>query len=117
METKERTSEMYVHNDSIQLEKVGEGVQRKILGFDKNIMMVEVEFKKDGIGPIHAHPHTQVTYVAAGSFDVFIGEEKKVLKKGDCFYIPPQVSHGVVCLEDGMLIDVFTPCREDFLKD
>lgn len=108
--------EMFVENSARTQETVGEGVVRKILGYDRDLMMVEVFFKKDGIGYVHTHPHTQVTYVAQGSFDVTIGEEKKVLKKGDCFFIPPQIAHGVVCLEDGLLIDVFTPHREDFIK-
>ncbi|MGY0035594.1 hypothetical protein [Pedobacter sp. NJ-S-72] len=44
-----------------------------------------------------------------------IGEEKKILKKGDGFYAPPHEMHGCVCLEEGILIDVFSPHREDFL--
>jgi quercetin dioxygenase-like cupin family protein len=46
---------------------------------------------------------------------VQIGEMKKVLKAGDAFYIPPNSLHGVVCLEKGVLIDVFSPMREDFV--
>ena len=45
-----------------------------------------------------------------------IGEEKKILKAGDGYYVAPNLFHGCVCLEAGVLIDTFTPMREDFLK-
>ena len=90
-------------------------MRRKILGYDKDLMMVSVEFKTGSVGPLHAHPHTQVTYIISGSFDVQIGDENKPLGAGDCYFIPPNVIHGVVAREDSALVDVFTPVREDFL--
>jgi quercetin dioxygenase-like cupin family protein len=42
------------------------------------------------------------------------GKRKKV-SVGDSIYIAPGESHGVVALEDSVIIDVFTPQREDFL--
>jgi len=109
-------SKLFIENDGIQWENVGSGVQRKILGYDKNIMLVLAKFDKDGVGYVHQHPHRQVTYVAKGKFEVQIKNEKKILTQGDCFYIPPDTDHGAVCLEEGLLIDVFNPYREDFLN-
>ena len=91
-------------------------IQRQIVGYDDKIMMVNVRFEKDGIGTLHSHHHTQISYVAEGKFEVTIGNETKVLKKGDSFFIPSDVIHGVVCLEAGTLVDVFSPMREDFIK-
>ena len=65
---------------------------------------------------LHQHPHTQCTYVASGCFEVTIGDEKKVLKAGDGYYVAHNLPHGCVCLEAGVLIDTFSPMREDFLK-
>jgi len=45
-----------------------------------------------------------------------IGNETKRIKCGDGYYVKPQVIHGVVCIEPGILIDVFSPMREDFLN-
>jgi quercetin dioxygenase-like cupin family protein len=55
--------------------------------------------------------------VESGSFEMTIGEKKGILKTGDGYYIPPNVVHGALCLEAGVLIDVFTPMREDFVKE
>ncbi|MCX6142440.1 MAG: cupin domain-containing protein [Ignavibacteriales bacterium] len=110
-----KQSNAFVESKKQIWETVGDGVQRQILGHDPQLMMVCVKFNKGSIGPVHRHPHRQVTYVEQGSFEVQIGSEKKVLRKGDCFFIPPDVDHGVVALEVGTLVDVFTPTREDFL--
>jgi len=110
------TSKEFIKGDDIEWEVVGEGIKRKILAYDDRVMLVNVHFEKGGIGVLHEHYHTQVTYVASGKFDVTINGVTETLKEGDSFYIPPHAIHGVVCLETGMLTDVFGPAREDFLK-
>jgi quercetin dioxygenase-like cupin family protein len=78
-------------------------------------MMVLVRFEKGAIGTLHHHVHRQVSYVASGSFEVTIGGEKHILKQGDSFFVAPDLVHGVISLEAGSLVDVFTPAREDFM--
>lgn len=97
-------------------EDVGGGVSRQIFGYDEKIMMVKVKFEQGAIGYKHQHPHVQTTFVAAGKFELHIGDEMKIIETGDGFYVEPDKIHGVVCLEPGLLIDVFSPMREDFLK-
>lgn len=108
---------MIVNNSEVNLQQLEEKVARKILGCGGSIMMVEVHFKKDGIGEEHSHDqHEQVSYVTKGSFEVTVGDEKKILQQGDSFYAGKNVVHGVLALEDGILVDVFTPIRGDFLE-
>ncbi|MET7027948.1 cupin domain-containing protein [Sediminicola luteus] len=109
-------SKEFLIGDEIAWETVGEGVQRQIMGYDDKIMLVNVKFAKGGIGPMHEHYHSQVTYVVSGKFEMTIGKETRILKGGDSFYIPPHVMHGAICIEDGVLIDVFSPIREDFMQ-
>jgi quercetin dioxygenase-like cupin family protein len=109
-------SKEFIKDEELEWEVVGDGVKRKIMGYDDTIMMVNVLFEKGAIGVLHEHYHSQVTNVAKGSFEVTINNETKVMKEGDCFYIPPHVIHGVLCLEEGLLIDVFSPIREDFMQ-
>ena len=98
-------------------ETVGEGVTRQLFGFDDTILMAKVEFDVGAEGYVHAHPHSQVSYVESGEFEVFIDGEKKRLGPGDSFYIYPNLDHGAVCLKAGVLLDVFSPAREDFLDE
>ncbi|RYF71662.1 MAG: cupin domain-containing protein [Cytophagaceae bacterium] len=107
--------QQFVDADAIAWETVGEGVRRKILTYDANLMMVVVDFEQGGVGAMHKHYHTQISYVKSGAFTITIGDEERVLKAGDAYFIPPNVMHGAVCQEAGMLVDVFTPMREDFV--
>ena len=100
---------------AIKLTKVGEGVSRRVLAWNPEMMMVEVHFEKGGVGSIHTHPHVQCTYVLSGRFRFTIGEHEHEVKSGDTLSIPGHISHGTVCLEKGAVLDVFTPMREDFL--
>lgn len=111
-----KESDMFVFTNGIPWQTVGEGVERKILGYGPDLMLVHVKFKKGSIGYVHKHPHRQVSYIESGSFEVNINGEKKIQRTGDCYYLPADVGHGVVALEDSSLLDCFTPAREDFIK-
>ncbi len=106
----------FVKTEGLEWENAGEGIRRKILGYDTNLMMVRVEFKSGAVGYQHTHPHRQVTYVESGRFEVQIDGKKDILRRGDSFIVEPDLPHGVTALDDGCLIDVFNPAREDFLK-
>lgn len=103
-------------NEEIPWEVAAPGIKRQVCGYNEKIMLVKARFEKGAVGTLHEHPHSQVSYVESGLFELTIGNEKKVLKTGDGFYVPPHVMHGCICLEAGDLIDVFSPYREDFLN-
>lgn len=109
-------SKRYLLNEEIPLENIEKGIKRKILGYNKDLMMAKIYFEKGAIGTRHSHPHSQTSYVEKGKFEVNIGDEAKILNKGDGFYVPPNVEHGVRAIKPGILLDVFNPWREDFLK-
>lgn len=115
MKTKE-LAKVFITDADIEWEEVGPGVRRKIMAYDDSLMVVRVAFDEGGVGTVHQHFHSQITHVESGMFEVEINSEKKLLKGGDAFYIPPHVLHGAVCKEAGVLIDVFSPMREEFIK-
>jgi quercetin dioxygenase-like cupin family protein len=78
-------------------------------------MMVKVNFEKGAVGSPHQHFHTQATYCVSGKFEFTINGEKQIVEAGDGIYIEPNLLHSALCLEAGILIDVFSPVREDFL--
>lgn len=96
-------------------EAVAEGLTRQIMGYDDKIMLVKAKFDTGAVGQLHKHYHSQVTFVASGEFEMTIGDDVRIIKAGDSYYIPPHEMHGCVCLKPGILIDVFSPAREDFL--
>ena len=110
-----RFSEKYVITKDMEWEELGGGVSRKFLGYDNQIMMVRVKFEKGALGSPHQHFHTQATYVVSGKFEFEIDGVKQIVEGGDGVYIEPNLLHSAVCLEEGVLIDTFSPVREDFL--
>jgi len=113
----ERESSNFQFENEITWETPGAGVKRQIMAYNENLMMVKVKFEKGAIGSVHAHPHTQATYVVSGAFEFTNNGESKIVKSGDGVYIKPDAPHGCFCLEAGTLIDTFSPIREDFINE
>lgn len=108
-------STTFVHADA-DWHAAGPGLSRKILGYDETLMMVSARFDEGAAAPLHHHPHRQVTYVAAGRFEIEVDGVKQQLSAGDSFFVAPDVVHAATALQPGILIDVFSPARADFLK-
>ena len=93
----------------------GEGVERRVRAEDPALMVVEFRFQTGGVGTLHSHPHVQSTYVERGVFDFRMDGKTTRISAGDCFVIPSNTEHGCTCIEAGLLVDCFTPRRDDFL--
>ena len=107
---------MFSKNDMIPYTELGGGVRRKILSYNDKIMAVEVSFDEGAVGAMHSHPHSQISYVLSGKFEATVDGVTKIIEKGDTYVTSPNVPHGVICIESGALLDVFTPIRDDFIK-
>lgn len=92
------------------------GLVRKVLCHNEELMVVEIEFPAGAPGGLHTHPHVQSTYVKSGVFEYAIGEEKFIMHAGDSIVVESNAPHGCSCIEAGVILDIFTPVREDFLK-
>lgn len=112
----DRANAPFTFSGNCTFEDQGSGVKRKILAYGDSLMQVEVHFEEGSVGKMHSHPHSQLTYVLEGEFEFTVGNEKKIVKKGDTLYKIPNIEHGCVCLRKGILLDTFNPYREDFLK-
>lgn len=93
---------------------IASGSWRKTLGWGEHTLLSEVVLERDGIVPLHAHPHEQIGYVARGAIEFTIGEEKVVVRAGDGYVIPGNVPHSCLALEDSLALDIFSPVREEY---
>ncbi|AGK98950.1 cupin domain-containing protein [Clostridium pasteurianum] len=107
---------MIIINKEIPAKDLGEGFGRKLLASGGNMMAAEMIIKKGAVGAYHSHPHEQISYVVSGSIEATIGGEKYILNTGDSYYAKPNLPHGATALEDSVLLEIFSPQREDFLK-
>jgi quercetin dioxygenase-like cupin family protein len=92
------------------------GVRRRVLGGD-NLMSVQVTLEKGAVVPEHSHHHEQISHVLSGKLDFTVGGQRKLLGPGQAVLIPSNVLHIATALEDSVVVDVFSPIREDFLGE
>ena len=106
---------LWVFHEETEAQFGGEGVTRRILAYNDGLMCVENTFEEGAVGALHSHPHTQITYVVSGVFSFTIDGEEKIVRAGDTMLKEDGVVHGCTCLEAGILLDIFTPMRKDFV--
>ena len=104
------------YNDKTDSVIVDEHVSRKILAYGNDLMAVEVHFKQGGVGAPHTHSHAQISYIVSGKFEFTTKDRKLIVGPGDSLYFESGASHGAVCLQEGTILDIFTPFRSDFLS-
>ena len=109
-------SETFQFEKDLKWENPAPGVNRQIMAYDGQLMMVKVKFDKGAVGTMHEHYHSQATYVVRGIILLQICDKIEILSAGDGYYVAPVEWHGCVCLEAGILIDTFSPVRADFLN-
>jgi quercetin dioxygenase-like cupin family protein len=105
------------HTDwtSIPIEQIEAGIERQMI-VGENMMICRLRFAPHIVTPAHDHPHEQMTIVERGKCLFTIGSEQRIAHAGDVLHFPSGVWHGATMLEEEViLIDIFSPIREDFL--
>lgn len=107
----------FQHRDwtSIPVQRIGDGIERQMIWGDR-LMVCRLRFAPRVVTAVHTHPHEQITIVEKGRVQFFIGGQPRIASAGDVLHFPSNVEHGATMLdEEVVLIDIFTPLREDFL--
>jgi len=93
---------------------MAEGTRRKIMVYEPQMLLMRNAFSAGVRSPLHSHPHVQASYIVSGLFEITIAGRTERMGPGDAFLIPSGADHAAHCLEDGEIIEVFTPIRADF---
>jgi len=81
----------------------------------ERLMLSLVELAPHSVVEEHFHPHEQAGMILQGRLLFFIGAEQKTLEAGDRYFVPGNVRHKVVTLDEpARVLDVFTPVREEY---
>jgi len=91
------------------------GLTRRVLAYNDKLFLAEHQMVKGWAGAMHSHPHDQVVYIVSGHLKVNCQGKSSELRAGDTFVVRGGVQHGASAIEDSRVIDVFTPCREDYI--
>src|SRR6476619_1632084 len=99
----------------IPVENIAEGIERQMLVGEK-VMICRFRFDPHVVTPAHDHPHEQITLVEQGKVLFTVGDKQQTARPGDVLHFPSGTWHGATMLdEEVILIDIFSPIREDFL--
>lgn len=102
--------------NKVPVEKTAEGIERQMV-VGQNVMICRFRFAPFVVTDEHTHPHEQMTLVVQGKVKFIINGKERIVKAGDVLHFPPHNRHGATMLdEEVVLIDIFSPIREDFLK-
>jgi len=102
-----------VFRDVLGLEVERDLVLRPVFGH--NLTLSFVSMRPHSVAPVHQHPQEQIGTVIEGSYEFELAGQKRVVRRGDVYMVPPNVPHGAVTHEEGCLVlDVFSPPREAF---
>ncbi len=68
--------------------------------------------------PLHSHKHEQIGIIYSGKAKLRIGDEERIVERGDLYRIPAKVPHSDTCIgnEPFVMLDIFYPKRKDFIK-
>jgi quercetin dioxygenase-like cupin family protein len=92
------------------------GLKRRVLAYNDKLFLAEHEMVKGWVGTVHSHPHEQIVYVVRGHLKITCQGKTADIRTGDTFVVRGGVEHGASAVEDSLAIDVFTPCREDYIR-
>jgi quercetin dioxygenase-like cupin family protein len=91
------------------------GLTRLIGAHNEKLLLAEHHMEAGWVGAAHSHPHDQMAYVISGHLRVRAGEKTFEVRAGDSFVIQGGVEHQASALEPSVVLDVFTPYREDYV--
>lgn len=117
MATTEQIKIQPLHTDwtRIPVERLEAGIERQMM-VGENVMICRLRLAPNVVTPAHDHPHEQITLVERGRALFTIGDEQRIAQAGDVLHFPPGTWHGATMLdEEVILVDIFSPIREDFL--
>jgi quercetin dioxygenase-like cupin family protein len=99
----------------VQVEDVAKGIKRQMV-VGENVMVCRFTFAPFVVTDVHTHPHEQMTLVIRGKVRFTIDGLTVIAAPGDVLHFPPHNEHGATMLdEEVVLIDIFSPIREEFL--
>jgi quercetin dioxygenase-like cupin family protein len=107
---------MFAKSSEAGYSEVLEGVRLKTLAFGGRTLLSSFRISKGATIPTHHHPHEQTGYLVSGRLDFVIGDERFDARPGDSWNIAGEVPHSASALEDSVVIEVFSPVREEYLQ-
>ena len=101
--------------DDVPVERIADGIERQMI-WGERLMICRLRLAPHVVTAVHSHPHEQITLVERGRVRFTVEGEDRIASSGELLFFPGHVQHGATMLdEEVVLIDIFSPIRQDFL--
>ena len=94
-----------------------DGITRKTLTYNKDVLMALFEMKAGSSIPLHNHIHSQIGYVVKGKVKFITENSSFIVKAGDSYVFNGDEKHGAEIIRDSEVIEVFSPCRDEYTPE
>ena len=108
-------SDVFVFGKDVPEVEMLPGIIRKTLTYSDRFMVCEIHLAKGATLPPHHHVHEQSSNIISGSLLYEVDSESRLVGAGDSVLLLPNVPHAVKALEDTVVLDIFTPLREEYI--
>jgi quercetin dioxygenase-like cupin family protein len=95
-------------------EQITSTIARRFITGD-SVTVGRFELKQGGVVPLHAHANEQISIVLTGALRFTIDGQETIVRSGEVMQIPGNAAHQVEVLEDTIVVDVFSPVRQDWI--
>lgn len=110
-----RMSDVFVTGKDKAAVNMLPGITRKTLAYSDTMIVCEIRLEQGASIPSHQHVHEQSSTVISGKLRYTVGDETRVVGAGDSVMLASNIPHSIVVEEDALVIDVFTPLREEYI--
>lgn len=103
-----------INKKDVEPVKALNGIYRKTLAYNEETMLCLFKLEEGATIPVHHHRATQIGYVIKGKIKFLMEHNDFIAEVGDSYVFDPNEKHGAEVIEDSNIIEVFSPCREEF---
>lgn len=107
---------MIVKAETGDFKDLMDGVSLKNLVHGERTHLTKFMLKQGVVVPEHQHPQEQTGYLLSGKLRFFSGDHETIVTQGDCWTFAGGEMHGAEALEDTVVLELFSPIREDYLN-
>lgn len=115
MNTNQRRSNTTIESETVPTEEMFPGFSRQTLVHNEDLMLCLFTWRKGATLSEHSHPHRQAGFVISGAVELTVSGQRYITRKGCSYIIQANEPHSAIALEDSVVIDAFTPCRDEYL--
>ena len=91
------------------------GIHLQTLTYGDRTLLARFRLEQGAQLPLHSHPHEQTGFLISGRMRFTIDGQVFEAAPGDSWCIPGSVQHGAEIIEEAIVIEAFSPVREDYL--